>query len=143
MADRVTPTVRLVFACDKADIDPGDQKWVLKHPWSVVVLPPGAAFPFQADNVRVYAQFTGGVGTFELAVELFQVRDDDSRRWVGRSVPATLDFPGGQQLLAFDTAFQIKKARFREPGIYEFRATVDGHQLEGAHFLLRVLDRWA
>ena len=149
MADPILPNVRLIFACDSAIINLSDRKWELKHPWSVVMLPEGAEFPFRLLEAWVYAQFTGGVGAFHLAVELLQVMDDDSRRWIGRTPPERVDFPGGQQLVAFDTAFPLKKVPFREAGIYEFRVVAEHDNTEGAVALdgataqIRVLGRWA
>lgn len=147
MAEQVPPLVRMLFPCDMAVLDVTDQKWTLTNPWSVVMLPPGAAFPFRVVEFWVYAQFTGGVGDFDLAVEMRQVQDDDTRRTVAWSKATRMGFPSGQQLLAFDMAFHMKRVPFRGPGLYEFCVTVDaeeGHQvLAGQTAELRVLDRRA
>jgi hypothetical protein len=141
MADAILPTVRLMFACDEPLIDLADSKWVLKHPWSVVRLPAGASFPFRHGELWVYAQLTDGVGVFDVAAEMCQVMDDGSHRWIGRTETTRLDFPGGQQLLAFDMAFRLRKAPFRSAGIYEFRMVAEGEVLPGVTASIRVLDR--
>jgi hypothetical protein len=130
-----------MFACDEAVIDLGDAKWVLKHPWSVVRLPAGASFPFRHEELWVYAQLTDGVGVFDLAAELCQVMDNGTRRWVGTTGTTRIEFPGGQQLLAFDMAFRLKKAPFRGPGIYEFRMVAEGELLPGMTAEIRVFER--
>ena len=38
MAAGIIPTVRLMFACDHAEYLADDEKWVLKHPWTVMAL---------------------------------------------------------------------------------------------------------
>lgn len=140
MADGVLPRVRLLFLCDEAKYSASEQKWTVKHPWSVVQLPPGAAFPFRAEELWAYAQLTDGVGRFDLMVEMRQLRDDGTRRWAGSSKVEPLDFPGGSQLLAFDKVFHMQGAPFHEAGLYEFCVTADGEVLEGVRFELRVLD---
>ena len=140
MADFVLPAVKLIFPCDAAVINLADLKWELKNPWAVVRLPQGAKFPFRVVDLWVYAQLTDGVGSFDLRVEMRQRRDDGTQRTVGASVPTRIDFPGGHQLRAFDTAFQLKKVPFREAGLYEFYVTADGHgELQGRTAELRVL----
>jgi hypothetical protein len=146
MTDGVLPNVRLVVPCDQAVLDPRDGKWSVKHPWSVVMLPPGGVFPFRAEEVWVYAQLTDGVGEFDLQVEVVQVRDDDTRRFSGSGGRTRMTFPGGHQILAFDTAFRMTGVPFREPGFYEFRVVAEVEPdvfrpLAGATAVLRLLDR--
>jgi hypothetical protein len=145
MANGILPRVRLIFPCDDAVRDQRDGKWVLKHPWSTVMLPPGANFPYRLVDLWLYAQLAEGVGRFDLRVEMLQVRDDNTRRAVGSGDPVSMEFPGGSQLLAFDTAFHMKMVPFREAGLYEFRVVVEVDEgrfqaLEGQTALLRVLD---
>ena len=76
MPEGVLPTVRLLFVCERAVRDLQERKWVLHRPLSTVRLPTGANFPFRADEVWVYAQFTGGLGATEVLVEMFHLLDD-------------------------------------------------------------------
>lgn len=91
----------------------------------------------------MYAQFTDGVGTFDLLVEMRHVLDDGQRRTVGYSRAVRIDFPGGNQILIVDTAFHLEKAPFREPGLFEFVVTCDGEVLSGMAAEVRMLDRRA
>jgi hypothetical protein len=147
VGERIRPVVHLLFACDAAERDAGTDRWILTNPWSTVALPPGATFPFRAEEFWVYAQFTGVIGEFELAVEMRHLVDNQSPRVVGWSPVARIVFPAGGRLLAIDTAFALRGVPFREPGVYEIRALADGDDpgswapLAGTTFELRVLDR--
>jgi hypothetical protein len=140
MADRVAPIIRLMFVCDEAMLDPDDDKWTLTNPWAVVGLPPDATFPFDVDELSVYAQFTDGVGVFDLAVEVRRVMPDESRVAVVRSDPARLTFPGGNQILADEWVFLLTHVPLDEPGLYEFVAVAGDDELQGHTALVRVLD---
>jgi hypothetical protein len=145
MAGTVLPTVRLIFPCDDARLDPQTRKWEIRHPWSAVFLPPGARFPFRLIELKVYAQLTDGIGSFNLSVEMLQVRDDGSRRSIGSSAATAMTFPSNQRFLAFDGAFHMKRVPFREAGLYEFRMIAETGEdvyqpLPGQTALLRVLD---
>jgi hypothetical protein len=93
----------------------------------------------------VYAQFTDGIGVFDLAVEFLRVRDDGSLTSIGTSVTTRMEFPSGGQLMTRDTAFPSKNVPFRAPGLYQFRMTVETESgsevLPGQMAELRVLDR--
>ncbi len=52
-----------------------DRKWTLKNPWSVVMLPAVATFPYQVDECWVYSQLTDGVGSVDVSIALYQVLD--------------------------------------------------------------------
>jgi hypothetical protein len=147
MASFVLPQVRLLFPCDHAEIDPRDEKWVLKNPWpGTVLIPPGATFPFQAEEFWVYAQLSGGLGEFGLMIEMLRVEDDGSRRHIRRSSEFGLSFPAGSQLLAPDAAFHLLRVPFRREGLYEFRLVADIKETdevavpEGMVAQVRVLD---
>ena len=141
----VLPTVRMLFPCDDARIDLADEKWTLHHPWGTsVVLPPGMTFPFAVPDIWVYAQLTGGVGTIDLYVELRHLPEGRLPRSIGYSNVTRLELPGGNPWVTFDTALTIRRAPFREPGDYEFRAVAeadDGFRLlTGLSCIIRVLD---
>jgi hypothetical protein len=121
MADRVMPIVHLIFPCDDAVIDLADGKWVLRNPQAITYLPPGASFPFRESELWVYAQLTGGLGRWELAVEVRQKRDDGSYRFVGIGATTELEFEPGPRLVVEATAFGFRNLPFREEGLYEFR----------------------
>ena len=142
MAASVFPVVKLLFACDTAFADPMDAKWVLKNPWSVVMLPPGATFPFRAEDFRVYAHLTDGLGEFEVSVQLRHLRDDDTFRTTGsRQDRNTVVFSRRGQSVLIDVVFEFKNAPFREAGRYEFCVVANGQVGSGQTAALRVLDR--
>ena len=120
MASQVLPKVRLLFACDGAVQNTQDKKWVVKHPWSLVQLPPGAMFPFKAEEVWVCVHLPNGVGQFDLMIEVRQVMDDGTRRLACQSRSLRKAFPGGSQLLVFDEVFHMKKFRFAKRGSTNF-----------------------
>jgi hypothetical protein len=94
----------------------------------------------------VYAQFTDGVGEFDLAMEMRFVQVDDTRTVIGRGKPTRLTFPAGRQLQAFDRAFRLTNVPFKEQGMYEFAVVVVSDKasqvvpLAGETALFRVLD---
>ena len=120
---------------------------MLRNPWGTVELPPGERFPFRVAEMWVYAQFVDGLGTFDLAVELLRVVDDDSRRSIGTSAATRIEFPGGEQLSIRGSAFGLKRVPFREAGLYELRAVAvtdaGSEVLAGQTAEVRVLDRRA
>jgi hypothetical protein len=140
MAERVLPIVRLLFACDWAERDEVDEKWLLKNPWAVVSLPQGASFPFDAEEIWLYAQFAEGVGEFQLAVEIRQLRDDGSVKTIQRSAPVEADFAGGNQLTVVDLGIRMTNVPFDEPGLYQFRVMANYAELSGQLAEIRVLD---
>ena len=112
MGTNVLPIVRLLFACDAASLDLADDKWVLKNPWSVVMLPEGATFPFRADEFSVYTQLSDGLGEFELSVELRHVQEDEIRRTVGWSKSVSAKFQRGGEMLPLESVFRFKNPAF-------------------------------
>ena len=141
MAAGIIPTVRLMFACDHAEYLADDEKWVLKHPWTVVALPDGAKFPFRVEEFWVYAQLAGGIGAVDVMVEMRQIKPDGTRRLCGRSAVRTFDFDNVPRLGGIDFAFRLKKVPFPCAGVYEFRLTCGEGVLPGVIAELRVLDR--
>ena len=146
MAQRIRPTIRLLFACDDATYEIDTSRWVLTNPWYAVALPPGATFPFRADEFWVYVQLSGGSGAFDLAIEMRHLTDDQGPRVVGWSPTARVEFPAGDRLQVIDTAFGLKHVPFREEGLYEIRVLAEGDQpgtwlpRSGSICELRVLD---
>ena len=142
MANGVVPTVRLIFACDHADFLEDEEKWVLKHPWSVVALPEGAEFPFRVNELWVYAQLAGGIGTVEVMVEMCEVKPDGIRRLCGRSAVQEIDFDEIHRIGGFDFGFRLKRVPFPNSGIYEVRLTCDEGVVPGATFEFRVFEQF-
>jgi hypothetical protein len=137
---RVLPSVPLLFPCERIEVEEADAQVVVLNPLAAVALPPGASFPFNVDELWVYAQLTDGVGTFQVAVEMRQRLDDGTERVVGRTTPVTIPFPGGGQLGVIDAAFCLTDVPIDEPGLYEFRVLADDDELEGHTPTLRMLD---
>jgi hypothetical protein len=138
MADRVMPTVPLLIPCQEGHEEDGQV--ILLNPWAAVALPEGAGFPFDLDELWVFAQLTDGVGSFHLWIELRQRYDDGTERSVGVSEWLALEFPGGTQLGVHDALFRMTNVPFDEPGLYEFRLVADGEELSGHVPTLRILD---
>lgn len=141
MADRVLPIVRLLFPCDAATFDTASGRWTLTNPWAVLMLPTGATFPFDHGHLWLYAQLTEGVGAFNLGAELRLVLPDGSRPVVESWTNLMpVQFPGGQQLQVFDTAFRLTEVPFERSGIYEFGLLGNYAPLQGRTVQFRVLD---
>ena len=139
MADRVLPLVRLMFLCDTAVIDLADMSWELKNPWLDLTLPTGVRFPFRHDKICVYAQLTGGLGSFDVHVEMRQLMDN-GRRTIGAGTSMRIEFPTNQRLFVSEVVFEINRVPFREAGLYEFYVASDeGEELEGPSSVIRVL----
>lgn len=143
MADRVFPTVRLLFPCQQADHNRNENRVLILNPLSVTGNPPGEPFPLDVGTIWVYAQVTDGVGRFALSVEMRRVYDDETpAEVISTSGAEVRDFPGGGQLNVEDVAFQMTDVPIDAPGLYEFRLLADGRELDGAA-ILRVLDQEA
>ena len=136
MANRVLPVVRLFFACDSAVQDLADEKWSLKNPWHTVQMPLGVTKKFGQEVIWLYAQLTGGVGDFNMTVELDDF-DTDTR--IGEpSQPEPWAFVGGQ-LPAVELVFRMDRVPFPKPGLYVFKLNANDAELEGGTSELRVL----
>ena len=134
MADIVKPVVHLFFPCDEAVLDLADEKWTLKNPWHTVAMPPGITANFVQEEIWLYAQLTGGVGTFRFSVQL----RDETGRVVGKSKPSDeRDLSGGNQV--FEEVFHLIRVPFDTPGLYEFKLLGNHAELEGGTAYLRVL----
>jgi hypothetical protein len=96
-------------------------------------MPPGVTADFIQQEIWLYAQLTGGLGTFYLTVHLH----DESGTRIGRSQPSSRDFPGG--LIAIEEVFHLINVPFDRPGVYEFRLLANHAELEGGRVDLRVL----
>jgi len=133
VADVVKPIVRLFFPCDEAILDSADNKWTLKNPWHTVAMPPGTTHNFCQEEIWLYAQFSGGVGTFYLSVHLM----DDKGFVIGKSPPSLRELSGGNQV--FEEVFHMTRVPFARPGLYEFKLMANHAEMEGGTAYLRVL----
>jgi hypothetical protein len=132
----VLPVVRLFFPCDEAALDLADMKWSLKNPWHTVQMPAGVTEKFGQRELWLHAQLTGGLGEFNLTVEL---RESDSGVRIGRpSPPERFEFVGGQ-LAAVEVVFHMVNVPFPTPGHYTFKLLANRAELEGGLSELRVL----
>ena len=138
--NRVFPTVTLAVPCLKAEYDTQTGEVVVRNPLAVIGLPPGQSFPFDAEEVWVYAQLTGGLGAFRLAIELRERLLDGSERVVGRSGMGDWTFTPGNRLFVIDAVFCLTAVPFDNPGLYEFWVLADDQELDGHVPVLRMLD---
>jgi hypothetical protein len=53
MAAAVLPFVRLTFVCDAAVVDSPAEKWTLRNPRTVVLVPPEGSFPIRVPEFWV------------------------------------------------------------------------------------------
>jgi hypothetical protein len=134
VAEIVKPVVRLFFPCDEATLDLVDEKWTLKNPWHTVAMPPGVTGNFAQEEIWLYAQLTGGLGTFRFSVEL----RDETGRVVGKCKPSDeRELAGGIQV--FEAVFHLTRVPFDKPGLYEFKLLGNYAELEGGTAYLCVL----
>jgi len=126
---RVPPTVRLIFACDSVAGD-GAGNIVVQNPLTHFQLPAGTTFPFRVGRLSVYLQLTAGLGTFDIAVEVWRRTGDGSRHFVTTSaVLPGLVFSGPTRMTPVARGVELRRVRLRAAGEYELRAvavTPDG-----------------
>jgi hypothetical protein len=135
VANVVLPTVRLFFPCEEATFEPDEGKWILKNPLHTVKMPPGVVANFVSEDIALYAQFTGGVGSFNLSVQML---DYSSGVVLGRSeAPSRWKMYGGDEV--FEDVFTMPPLRFPYPGVYVFRLIANHAALEDGTANLRVL----
>jgi len=125
VADVIKPIVRLFFPCDDAILDIEDEKWTLTNPWHTLSMPTGITGGFRQEEIWLYAQLTGGVGTFNLSVHLY----DERGKRLGQSRPLPREFEGG--ITVVEEVFHLTNVPFDGPGIYEFRLQANHAELEG------------
>ncbi len=124
MSPAVPPTVRLIFACDSVTGD-GIGNVVVQNPRTHFQLPAGATFPFRAARLSVYLQVAEGLGTFDVAVEVWRLGADGSRHYVATSaVLPRLAFAGQARMIPQTRGADLWRVRLRNAGAYEFRAVV-------------------
>lgn len=133
MANVVKPIVRLFFPCDEALLDLDDQKWTLKNPWHTVAMPPGITGNFIQEEIWLYTQFTGGVGTFDFSVHLM----NEEGLVIGKSKPSRWELSGGIEV--FEEVFRMTHVPFVRPGLYAFKLMANHAEIEGGTAYLRVL----
>jgi hypothetical protein len=85
MADRPKPIVRLLLVATHASTESPDDDWVLRNPMAIVSPEVGVGFPWRERDIAVYAQLSGGMGRWELAVEFGQRLDNGIVRAIGTS----------------------------------------------------------
>jgi hypothetical protein len=135
VANVVKPVVWLFFLCDEAMLELEDGKWWLKRPWpGTVTMPPGVTHNHCQEELWLYAQMSGGVGTFHLSVQL--VNEDG--QVIGRTdPPITRELSGGNEWL--EEVWHWIDVPFDRPGLYEFRLVGNYAELDGGTVHLRVL----
>ena len=140
MADRVLPGVSLLLPCRDAVYDLAGLWWTVSDPWTVMAFPETVHGNFDFDEFWVYAHLTDGVGEFDLHIEMRLLHDDAPPELIGRGPPTRMEFSGGLQLLARDTAFPMRNIPFDTEGVYEFSVWANHASLQGLKARLRVLD---
>ena len=84
MADQIRPVVRMLLPCESAicvfDDEAEEWKYLITAPWSTVMLPPNASFPFRPVRLSLYAQMMQGVGKFQIHAEMRRVGVDGDGR---------------------------------------------------------------
>ncbi|HEV3439914.1 MAG TPA: hypothetical protein VG122_21280 [Gemmata sp.] len=111
------PTVRHLIACRRSNpVDTAYREAILRI---VFALRPriGANYPFRLPELQVFAQVTGGSGTFELCVELFRMDTDP----VLISTAEPIDFTFDDRVAAYSFFRVFTAIPFERSGLYEFR----------------------
>jgi hypothetical protein len=149
MADRVLPIVRMLFVCNDAVFHQADDKanlwqWQLTEPLTSVRYPPGVMGNFDVEQLFLYAQFTQGVGEFDLCVQMQRIEFDGVTEAISHSIAKSdlrrIDFGGIDRLDTCDFVFDLTMVPFDAAGIYRFSVWSNYIQLPGATAELRVLD---
>lgn len=133
VASVVKPIVRLFFPCEEALYDPVHGKWSLTNPLHTIEMPPGVQSDYVTDEFWLYAQLSGGVGTFNISVQLVE----ESGVILRRTVPLSWTMTGGFEVV--QEVFQMPPTRFPRPGVYALKLIANHAELDGGISFLRVL----
>lgn len=110
------PTVRHLIACRRPNpIDPAYREAILRMVFALRP-PAGTDYPFLLPELHVFAQVAGGVGTFELSVDLYRMEADPVL--VVASPPIEFTFEDRVAGYSFFRGFRM--IPFARPGLYEF-----------------------
>jgi hypothetical protein len=132
------PIVRFFFACDSAICDLADYKWAISNPWHTVQMPRGMTKGHGQKELWLYAQLAGGLGDFDLGVELRYYEPGRADSFVlGRSGVERRTF--SHKLEIHEVVFQMVKVPFPRVGQYEFRLMAQGQELQNGTAFLDVL----
>jgi hypothetical protein len=137
MAIRLVPTARLFFPCEEATLDLETSAWHLVRPLHTAHPLPRGQFPFQVDELWVYAQLTDGVGKFNLSV---QVIDFVTGTVLVTSRPEQREFIAGEQWRVFDEVFLLVNLMLPRAGLYEFRLLANHAPVSGGSSYLRIVE---
>lgn len=137
MAGRVVPTARLFFPCEEATRNTATGAWILTRPMHTAHPEPRGQFPFEVDELWVYAQLTDGVGKFNLTV---QVLDYVTGTILVASRPEPREYTGGEQWRVHDEVFLLTKLTIPRPGVYEFRLLANHAPVSGGSSFLRIVE---
>ncbi|HYH65694.1 MAG TPA: hypothetical protein VD866_13440 [Urbifossiella sp.] len=118
MADRPKPIVRLIMIATRAGVEPLDNDRVLRNPLTRI---DAGRFPWREDEVAVYAQLSGGLGRWELAVEFGERLDGGLFRPIGPTRAFVLDFGPAARLAVWEADSPFRRLPFRREGLYAFR----------------------
>jgi hypothetical protein len=91
-------------------------RYTIENPFFALRPPPGIAYPFRADELWLFCQFSDATGRHTFHVDLSW----DVDRQVRHIHTFNVDF-GTDRLAVRNHAVRLTKVPFRRPGVYEFR----------------------
>lgn len=111
------PTVQHLIACRRPHpVDAAYQEVVMRVVFGLRP-PAGADYPLLLPELHVFAQVSGGSGTFELCVELYRMDIDPVL--VDAALPDDVAFE--DRVAAYSLIRQFQMIPFERAGLYEFR----------------------
>jgi hypothetical protein len=91
-------------------------RYTIENPFFALRPPPGIAYPFRAEELWLFCQFSDATGRHRFLVDLSW----DVDREVRHIHTFNVDF-GTDRLSVRNYALRLKSVPFRRPGVYEFR----------------------
>jgi len=131
----VVPVIRLMVVCNElvlglpaprtGVIDLADTRWSIEEPLTDVYIPQGMEGEFGVEELHVLAIVSGGLGEFDVQVQIFhqQLNEDGNieERSSFRSRQVPIEFEAANRNMSQILDFHMKSVPFVDPGQYEFR----------------------
>jgi hypothetical protein len=130
---KVPIVVRTMLLCEKASEKNGI--WTLENPLSGILVMPGIDGAHTLQQVWLYTQLSGGLGSYNLSV---QVRAIDEDFILGRSSTTAQEFPVERDMV-LEQVFRFKHLQFPKSELYEFQLFANHVPVEDGAVFLSVL----
>lgn len=112
------PVVRYFIACTGVRCDTAIQpnRYTIENPFYALRPPPGVGYPFRAEELWLFCQFSDATGRHPFQVDLSW----DVETYVQQLHAFNVDF-GTDRLAVQNFAVRLRNVPFLRPGVYEFR----------------------